>query len=112
MNNFIQDGHTVAMAAPYAVESGEGALIGAFFGVAAAKIANGAVGEFRRTGVINLKALSTDVASGTTPVKIYWDNTNKRATVSASGNTLIGVNTRAKINGDTTVWVLLDGTAK
>jgi hypothetical protein len=40
---------------------------------------------------------------------VYWDNTNKRCTSTASGNTLIGVATVVKASGATTVTTLLDG---
>lgn len=103
--NFVQDGATLTLTAPYAVSSGNGALVGALFGVALADVANGAEGEFSVTGVFDVTALSTDViAQG---AKVYWDDTNKRMTGTASGNTLVGVVTKAKANGDTTARVRL-----
>ncbi len=39
MKNYVQKGETLTLAAPYAVSSGAGALVGAIFGVAAADYA-------------------------------------------------------------------------
>lgn len=103
--NYIQPGETVTLAAPYAVTSGDGALVGALFGVALVTLANGASGEFKTTGVFDLTALTTDVIA--VGAKCYWDNTNKRVTGTATGNTLIGVAVKAKANGDTTARVRL-----
>jgi predicted RecA/RadA family phage recombinase len=107
MNNFIQEGDSLPLAAPYQRNAGEGALIGSLFGVAKNTVANGVVGEFVTEGVMDLTALATDV--GALGVKVYWDNTNKRCTVTAGANTLIGVLTRAKANGDATMRVYVDG---
>jgi len=107
MKNYIQEGDVVTLTAPYAVSSGGGALVGTVFGVAVTDIANGVVGQFQREGVFDITALTTDViAQG---AKVYWDNTNKRVTGTASTNALIGAALVAKANGDTTCRVLLDG---
>lgn len=103
MKNFVQEGATVKiLAVPYAVASGAGCFKTAIFGIAANDVANGADGDFVVEGVFDITALSTDTfAAGD---KVYWDDTNKRCTSTASGNKLIGncVDT-AKISGDTTV---------
>ena len=110
MNNFIQDGAAIPLAAPYQRNSGEGALIGSIFGVAKNTVANGVVGEFQITGVVDIAALSTD--TGALGAKVYWDNTNKRCTVTSTSNTLIGALTRAKLNAETVMRVLLDGAVR
>ena len=108
--NHIQEGEVLTLTAPYAVNSGDGALVGAIFGIAITTLANGASGAFAIEGVFKVTALSTDViAQG---AKVYWDNTNKRMTGTASGNTLVGAATVAKANGETTVTVLLDGAVR
>lgn len=108
MKNFVQKGDTVTLAAPYAVSSGSGAQVGSLFGVAVGDIANGVEGEFATRGVFDLTALSSD--TGAVGVKVYWDNTNKRCTVTASTHQLIGALTAAKVGDATTMRVRLNGT--
>jgi predicted RecA/RadA family phage recombinase len=107
MKNFVNEGENVTLTAPYAVLSGGGLLVGSLFGVAAFDAANGAQVEAKTEGVFDLTALSTDVA--TQGAKAYWDNTNKRVTVTAASNTLIGAFTVAKANGDATGRIYVDG---
>ena len=110
MKNFVQKGDVLTVTAPYAVNSGDGVLVGAIFGVACSTAALGADVEVSTYGVFDLTALSTDVA--TQGAKIYWDNTNRRLTVTASGNTLVGAATRAKASGDTTARVKIDASVR
>lgn len=107
MKNWVQEGEVVTLTAPYAVASGAGLLVGSIFGVATNAAANGATVEAALCGVVTLTALNTDVASVGT--KAYWDNTNKRVTITAASNSLIGVFTAAKANGETTATVRLNG---
>jgi predicted RecA/RadA family phage recombinase len=110
MKNFVQPGSTITVVAPYALTPGAGCLVGLIFGVACAAYASGAVdAELQTEGVFDLDALNTDTASGTAPVAAYWDNTNKRITVSSAGNTKVGVITQAKTSGQTTARVRLNG---
>lgn len=106
MKNFVQPGINLTLVAPYALASGDGALVGLIFAVATGAAANGGTFEGVTEGVFDLTALSTDTA--TVGAAIYWDNTNKRCTTTASGNTKIGVATQAKASGDTTVRVRLN----
>ena len=89
MKNFIQTGETLTLSAPYQVNSGKGFLVGSIFAVAASTAANGAEVEGVTTGVFELD--KADSQAWTVGAKIYWDNTNKVCTTTASGNTLIGV---------------------
>lgn len=110
MKNFIQPGTTITVVAPYALNPGDGCLVGILFGIAAGLYASGDNAELMvEEGVFDITALSTDTASGTTLVAAYWDNTNKRITTTSSGNTKVGVIVAAKINGDTTARVRLNG---
>ncbi len=106
MKNFVQPGVNLTLPAPYNVASGDGLLVGLIFAVACAAAASGALVESTTEGVFDLTALTTDTA--TIGAAIYWDNTNKRCTTTASGNTKIGVATQAKANGETTVRVRLN----
>ena len=108
--NYIQPGDVLTLAAPYAVASGDGMRVGSIFAVALAAASNGANVQAQRVGVWTLpKLTSDDVTAGS---KLYWDNTNKRLTLTSSGNTLVGAATAAAGTSATTVSVLLDGTVR
>ncbi|MCA3574779.1 MAG: DUF2190 family protein [Aestuariivirga sp.] len=89
MKNFVQPGNTITLPAPAAVTSGAGVLVGAIFGIATHDAASGENVEVVTCGVFEL----TKIGSQAWEVgdKVYWDNTNKRATKIATDNTLIGV---------------------
>ena len=89
MRNYIQPGHAITLAAPYDVVSGAGLLVGSIFGVASHDALSGAEVETQLTGVIDLAKVASQ--AWTAGAKVYWDNTAKRATNVASGNTLVGV---------------------
>lgn len=110
MKNKVQKGGVISVVAPYAVTSGQGVLVGALFGVATSDAASGAVIEIDRTGVFDITALTADV--GAQGAKIYWDNTNRRLTVTVGTNALVGCLTAAKGGSDTTARVLLDGVVR
>lgn len=89
MKNFVQPGANITLPAPSDLKSGQGALIGSLFGVASNTVASGADCAFVIEGVFDLdKAASQAWTPG---AKVYWDNTAKVCTTTASGNTLIGV---------------------
>jgi len=89
MKTYVQPGNTITLAAPYDVTSGDGLLVGAIFGIASGDALTGAEVEVVTTGVFDLtKAASQAWAVGD---KVYWDNTNRVATKTATANTLIGV---------------------
>lgn len=106
--NFIQDGDIIDAVAPSGgVTSGAGVLIGTAFGVAMRSAAEGATFPLRVTGVFELPKLSSD--NITAGAAVYWDNTNKRVTVTASGNSKIGFATAAAAASTATVHVRLNG---
>lgn len=108
MKNFLQEGDTLEFTAPSGgVTSGSGVKIGDTFGVAQVTVAQGVTFNMRIKGVVLLpKAGTITPAQG---VKLYWDDTNKNVTNSASGNTLIGVHASAVAAGasDATIAVRL-----
>jgi predicted RecA/RadA family phage recombinase len=107
-DNLIQEGDVLSLAAPYAVSSGDGALIGTLFGVALVTLASGDTGSFMTEGVWSLK--KTSAQAWTVGAKIYWDNTNKECTTTSTSNTLIGCATAAAANPSSTGHVRLNGT--
>jgi predicted RecA/RadA family phage recombinase len=106
MKNFLGTADDQMFTAPAAVASGGGALIGAVFGVAKVNIAAGIRGPFCLEGKFELPKDANAIGEG---VRVYWDNTNKVVTATATANTLIGVSTLAKLAGDTTAHVRLNG---
>lgn len=108
--NYLQDGDILTFTAPYAVASGGGFLVGSLFAVALQAAASGASVQGKRTGVWTLPKLQADDVS--VGAKLYWDNTNKRLTLTSSGNTLVGAATAAAGTSATTVSVLLDGAVR
>lgn len=88
MKNFIQCGKTLTLAAPYDRLSGQAALVGFLFGVACTDVLSGAEAEFQTEGVFDLVKVGSQ--AWTVGAKIYWDDTNKYLTTTASGNTLVG----------------------
>lgn len=113
MRNFIQPGTTITAPAPYARTAGQAALIGALLCVALSDVANGASGEWMVEGVFDL-AKAPSQAWATIGAAVYWDNTNKRLTTVASGNTLVGAVMGVVGNGagETTGRVRLNGVAR
>lgn len=110
MKNFVQSGDAITVTAPYAVSSGQGVLVGSLFGVATCDAANGASVEIVPEGVFDITALTAD--TGTAGTKMYWDDTNRRLTTTATSNTLVGVLTLDKGGSDTTARVYLDGSIR
>jgi len=97
MKNYVQPGNTITLTAPYAVVSGDGLLVGSIFGVAAGSAALGETVEASLVGVFDLKKVASQAwAAGD---KVYWDNTNKEATKTATGNTAVGVAIEAVAGG-------------
>ena len=89
MKTYVQPGNTITLTAPYDVTSGDGLLVGAIFGIASGDALTGAEVEVVTTGVFDVtKAASQAWAVGD---KVYWDNTNRVVTKTATANTLIGV---------------------
>ena len=105
--NFIQPGNTLTLTAPSDVSSGDGVLVGTIFGVAAGAAVSGAELEAVVEGVFEMTKATGAITQG---AKVYWDNTNKNVTTTATANTLIGAATVAAASGDATVPVRLNGT--
>lgn len=105
--NFIQPGHNLDLIAPSGgVTSGKGVLIGTLFVVAATTATVGAAFVGHACGVFDLDKVSAQAwAVGDA---IYWDDTAKKATTVATGNTPIGHATAVAANPSSTGYVLLN----
>lgn len=106
---FSQPGEVVTLAAPYDRTAGQGALVGALFGVAMADVLNTVNGQFMVEGVHTLTKNTGE--AWTQGALIYWDNTNKRCTTTSTSNTRIGAAMQAQQSADTTGLVRLNGIA-
>jgi predicted RecA/RadA family phage recombinase len=105
-SNFIQDGEILSLTAPYDVSSGDGFLVGSIFAVAKTMALSSASVEGATEGVWELaKATGTAWSVGD---RIFWDDSAKKCTKTASGNTLIGVCTKDAASGDATGYVNLE----
>ncbi len=105
--NFIQTGDTITIPAPAAVESGGVVIAGSIAGIAQGDAESGASVDVSTSGVLELPKVGADIA--TLGVAIYWNSTSKLATVTASGNTKIGVAVEAAGAGTATLKVRLSG---
>lgn len=104
MKNFISSGDQLTLAMPYAVSSGGGVKVGTIFGVASNTYANGEEGVLALEGVFDVAKDASVFAVG---AAVYWNDTTKVVTSTASGNTLVAVATVAALTGDATARVLL-----
>lgn len=110
MKTWIQSGDTLTLVAPYDRTSGQGFQVGMIFAVATHDALSGAAIEGQLVGVVTLNKLATDVvAQGDS---LYWDDTNKRLTVTATANLFVGHATAAAGNGVATVPVRLTASSK
>ncbi|UWQ17919.1 DUF2190 family protein [Jannaschia sp. M317] len=108
MKNYVQKGENLTLTAPYAVTSGGGCKTGLIFGVAAGDAASGETADLVTVGVFDMpKVAANNFAEGAV---VYWDDTAKVVTSTASGNTKIGVAVTAAANPSASVPVRLNGT--
>ena len=108
MKNFVQEGKTLTFTAPTGgVVSGGAYLVGGVVAIAAADAAE--TEEFE--GVLE-GAFTLDKVTGTAWTagdRLYWDNSTKKATKVAGGNTLMGIAGSDAASGATTGVVRLNG---
>ena len=108
MQNLVQTGNAITVAAaPYAVDAGDGCLVGSLFGVAAGDAASGAEVVLAVTGVFTLPKVSLDDVS--IGEALFWDDAAKLVTVTATANTRIGVAVSVAGNPSSFVDVRLHG---
>lgn len=88
MKNYRSEAAPVTIDAPANVTSGQGLLVGTLFGVVANTAASGAKVGLHVDGVFELPTAAAQ--AWTAGAAIYWDDTNKVATTTSSGNTFIG----------------------
>ncbi len=108
--NKVQPGDTIPLIAPNGgVVVGTAYLFGALLVVAAATAAQGEEFAGMVTGVFDLPK-TTSEAWATVGARLYWDNSTKKLTTTATSNTLVGCVAVAAGANDTTGRVRLNGT--
>lgn len=111
MNNFKQPGDTVNLTAPSGgVMSGLGYQIGQLFVVAGNTVAENETFPGKVTGVCEL--VKNTGEAWTEGALVYWDDTAKNVTTTATGNLLIGVAVEAALSADALGEVLLRAAPK
>lgn len=105
MLNYKKSGDVITLTAPRALVSGDGMIVGSFFGVATHDAAINTPVEAYIKGVIELPKATPLVISQGDPV--YWDNTAFNINKTAS-NTLVGVCETAAASSATVVRVRLN----
>lgn len=111
MKNFIEDGdifNSVTNGTGATVLAGGGILIGAMIGIALSDIANGASGPCRVRGVFSHAKNTGASTGGAQGTSAYWDNSAKKFTAVASGNTLVGKFAETCLDADTSAKILLN----
>ncbi len=109
MKNFVQEGETITLTAPYALTSGQGVLVGSVFGVASNDAAISTEVEAVTRGIFTLAKVTAQ--AWTIGALIYWDNAARNCTTTVATNKLIGVAMNAALAADTTGNVRLNGAA-
>jgi predicted RecA/RadA family phage recombinase len=88
MKNYISSGCLLTVTAPYDVLSGQALQVGTLWGVATRDAVSGAQVEIQTIGVMDVTKLSSD--NPTQGQNLYWDNSNKRLTVTNTSNLYVG----------------------
>lgn len=93
MNNFVQPGNTIPIAAAPSggLLGGQGFQVGQLFGVVAKDADTGDPYELHTVGVFDLPKADDASEAWSTGALIYWDSSAGEATTVASLNLLIGV---------------------
>lgn len=119
MQNYIQEGDRMEVtlgSGETGFASGKGYLVGAMFGVITSLTRNGqtvfstqasAQGDIAVLALEGVFTLPKATGAITLGAKLYWDNTAKNITTTASGNTFCGYAWTAQSSGDATVQVKL-----
>lgn len=107
MKNFVQHGDVIEVTAPYTTTAGQGVKVGAaLFGVAQTDIANGAKGDLRMEGVVDIaKEAPLVISAGD---RVFWDDANRRVNKTATAQLNVGVCVLDALSADTTVRIRLE----
>lgn len=105
MTNYVCEGERIQVVTPSGgYVSGTGYLVGDKFCVASLTTAEGEVNVMYNEGVFILPKATGAIAIGK---RVFWDDSAKKVTATATANTLIGYAYVAAASGDATMQVLL-----
>ncbi|WP_108259135.1 DUF2190 family protein [Mangrovicoccus ximenensis] len=107
MRNYIQPGDSLTIPAPSTITAGAPVIAGSIVGIAHGDAAAGASVDVAMTGVFELAKVAADDVTLGAPV--YWDAAQELATITDTGNTLMGVAVEASATAAATVRVRLAG---
>lgn len=107
MNNHVQKGRSLTIAAPYNVQSGQVVVYGHLVGVAVHAANQGEAVSIEREGVFTVAKPSALVL--TDGGEIYGEPTTGAVVDKATGKVLLGAAVAAAGNGTTTVDLCLHG---
>ena len=107
MKNYIQQGDTLTLTAPYNVVAGAAFKVGSIIAIATSAASSTATVEGLTTGVVEVAKVSAQ--AWTVGAPIYWDDTAKLMTTTSTSNTLAGVATAVAANPSATGRVRLNG---
>lgn len=107
MRNYVQAGDKITVTAAAAAASGDGVKIGTLFGIASGDAVIGDPLVLVTAGVFDMPKVAAD--DFTLGAAVYWRASDGLVTVTASGNTKIGVAVSAAGNGAVHVRVRLNG---
>lgn len=103
MRNYKQAGDIISVIAPYSVTPGAGVLVGAIFGIAVNRAAQGDPVELLREGVVSVVKPSAESWAQGAP--IFWNNSTRIFTT--GGGSLVGLASDSYAASVTTGGVLL-----
>ena len=103
---FYQDGERIDIVQSGDIDSGDIVVIGELIGVQTNQIKKDEKGSVAVSGVFQVVKKSADTF--TAGQKVYWDNTLKQATSTASGNTLMGLTVAQAGASDSNVLVKIN----
>lgn len=104
MINYVSEGNSLSVTAPYALLSGEGCKVGTLFGVAAADAAISTAVQIERVGVFKIK--KTSALAMSQGDLLYWDDSAKELNKTSTGLP-VAVCTIAAANPSATVTCTL-----
>ena len=107
MRNYVQPGVSITTPATAAASSGDGVKVNNLFGIASGDAAIGDKLVLTTEGVFDMPKVSANTFD--VGALVYWDNTAKVVTSTASGNARIGLAVTTAANPSSSVNVRLDG---
>lgn len=107
MKTYVEDGETVVVTAPEAVDSGEFIKVGELYGVAPAAADNGASVVLKRRGVFTLPKTTSQV--WTQGQKVFWNASTKKFTNDPAQTPIAAIVFADAGSSDTTAKILIGG---